>query len=77
MAATLMQAFLNAGAKPVKPRKQRDRKTQVCRKCNGPMKFLEGTNVMICPNDIAITDKVTGEVKSVPCGNKFIFSNFK
>jgi len=77
MATTLMQAFLDAGYKPVKPRKARERKVQKCFKCGGDMRFVEDTNIMVCTGDVEIKDKETGTIKLIPCGNTFIFSNFK
>jgi len=73
MAGTMEQAFLNAGAKPVKPRKVRVPKGQKCRKCGADMRFVENTNILVCTGDIGITAE-DGTVKSIPCTNKFIFT---
>jgi len=72
MAATLEQAFLNAGFAPVKPRKQRERKTQKCHRCSAPMEYVEGANVMVCTGDIEVKDD-EGNPRTVACGHRFIF----
>lgn len=74
MATTLMQAFLNAGFEPVKPRKERPKKVNKCRKCGTPMNILEGTNVMVCPGDIEVKDAKGDVIDTRPCNHRFIFS---
>ena len=66
-------AFIEAGFKPLKPKKVREPKPQKCRKCGGQFVRVEGTNVMVCTGDIEIKNEA-GEISTVPCNNKFIFS---
>lgn len=77
MSTTIEQAFLDAGYKPLKPRKARPAKINKCRKCGANMVILEGTNVMVCTGDIEIKDATGSVTSTIPCTNRVIFSNSK
>jgi len=74
MATTVEAAFVKAGFAPLKEKKTRPQKIQKCHRCGADMKFLEGCNVMVCSGDIEKADE-NGQMRSVPCGNRFIFKS--
>lgn len=71
------------GFKPTKPQEKNKAKTKVqrekfarCRKCGGQMKYLAGTNILICENEVEVEKEITKEdgttfkkMEKQVCGN--------